>query len=476
VATDGAVAAGRWSGLIEPSGRSTLSNRFGGDLPLASSLASDAGLRTPEIGWLVGFLAVYVVVVGPVVFFAVRRRQRPELAWVAVPLVALLFTSGSWAVGRNLRNATELVHASIVSSSTGGPVATTYVGVFSRSGETARIGFPAGWSSGPYSTFGQAAAASVVNRTANGLEAFLPLDPGQFGMVHATGPAPEGAGGLQITAGLEPGGRVTGTVRNPTPFGLEAVAVFAGSDVTVVGRLDPGQERPFTMSNLDRPRMDGGDAEFRIWGGMGFGNPESVADIGLWQAVISAGGANFRSPDAVVAAGWTRDYQPEVRIGRGVARPEGRTVVLGRQAVSLAGTGSTPIAARREIVRDPFTNRFNGPQRGAGTVVRFVLPDGADTSKLVLKNPFGAADVWKDGAWQAVRCDGANCPGGPPGVQNCPPGVRCPPPGPGFPGPFGPTTELAVPTDSIRDGVVFARLPGPASIEMPFPITIGRTA
>ena len=72
-------------------------------------------------------------VVGPVVFFAVRRRGRPELAWVAVPLVALLFTSGSWAVGRNLRKATELVHASVITTGAGGPVASTYVGVFSRS-------------------------------------------------------------------------------------------------------------------------------------------------------------------------------------------------------------------------------------------------------------------------------------------------------------------------------------------------------
>jgi hypothetical protein len=96
VATGGAVAAGRWSGLVEPSGRGTVSGRFfGGQMPLASTLAADAGLRTPEIGWLVGFLVAYVVVAGPVVFFAVRRRGRPELAWVAVPLVALLFTSGS---------------------------------------------------------------------------------------------------------------------------------------------------------------------------------------------------------------------------------------------------------------------------------------------------------------------------------------------------------------------------------------------
>ena len=475
VATDGAVAAGRWSGLVEPSGRSVMSSRFGGELPLASSLAADAGLRTPEIGWLVGFLAVYVLVVGPLAFFAVRRRGRPELAWVAVPLVALLFTSGSWVVGRNLRNATELVHGSVLSNGAAGPVVTSYVGVFSRSGETARIGFPTGWSGGLSTNLGQAAPATVINRTADGPEARLPLDPGQFGMVDGTGPASvSGAGGLEISAGAQPGGPVTGTVRNPTAFRLESVAVFAGTDVTVLGELEPGDERGFVMPNVGQ-RMDGPGAEFRIWGGMGgpgFRNRESIADVGLWQAAVSSAGANFLSPDAVVAAGWTRDYKPEVRVGGRVARPEGRTLVLGRQPVALAAAGSAAIAARRDIVRDPFA-RFNGPPRGTGSVVRFLLPAGADTSNLVLKSSFGSADIWQDGTWRPATCEAPNCR---PVGFDCAPGVPCPVPGPGIRVPFLPNAELIVPPAGVRDGVVYVRVQGPASGGGPVPLTLGRAA
>ena len=477
VATDGAVAAGRWSGLVEPSGRSTPSTRFGGGVPVASSLAGDAGLRTPDIGWLVGFLALYVVVVGPVVFFAVRRRGRPELAWVAVPLVAVLFTSGSWAVGRNLRKATELVHATILSSGTGGPMATTYVGVFSRSGETARIGFPAGWSSGPTANFGQAASASVVHRTANGPDARLPLDPGQFGMVYGTGPAPDGAGGLEVDAAVEPGGRITGSVRNATAFRMESVAVFAGSDVTMVGRLSPGEKRTFAMTNIGVPGMGGRGAEFRMWGGMGMGpgDPERVTDLGLWHAALTSRGVNFLSPDSVVAGGWTRDFDPELRVGGRTTRPEGRTLVLGRTSVALPGSGSTPLAARRDIVREPFSNPGRAPVRGAGTVVRFVLPHGADTSNLVLRSPFGSADIWQDGGWQAAGCQGPNCRRALE-IPNCPPGVPCPVPPPGFRGPMDGASELTVPAASVRDGVVFVRLPGPASIEHPVAVGMGRAA
>lgn len=479
VLTDGAVAAGRWSGLVEPSGRSAVSSRFGGDLPLSSTLAADAGLRTPQIAWLVGFLAAYVVVVGPVVFFAVRRRGRPELAWVAVPLVALLFTSGSWAVGRNLRKATELVHASVVSTGGGGPVSTSYIGVFSRSGGTSRIGFPAGWSSGSFVSLGGAAAPTQVAQTADGPEARLPLDTGQFGMVQARGPA-EGAGegGLEISATEQAGGQIAGEVRNRTAFRLDEVAVFAHGDAVLVGDLAPGATETFTVHS-GQGRMGGGNAEFRVWGGFQGQFPgntaDSVTDFGLWQAALQTGGVNLLSPGAVVAAGWTRDYVPEVRVGSRTAKPEGRTVVLGRQELRPPATGKTSVAARRDIVRDPFGNRFGpGGFRGGGSVLRFVLPDGADTSNLVMNNLFGSAEVWQDGAWKPAACTGAGCQPLDFPQPPCPPGAPCVQAVP-FRG-FGPNSQLAVPAASVTNGVVFVRVPGPASIEQPAPLTVGRSA
>ena len=471
VATGGAVAAGRWSGLVEPSGRGAVSPNFRGEMPLATSLASDAGLRTPEIAWLVGFLVAYVVVVGPVVFFAVRRRGRPELAWVAVPLVALLFTSGSWAVGRNLRTATELVHASILTTGAGGPVATTYVGVLSRTGETARVGFPAGWSTGVVADVGGAASPSVVTQTARGPEARLALNTGQFGMVQATGPAAaDGAGGLQVSATSDAGGRVTGSVRNSTSFALEGVALFVGSDALSVGDLDPGEESSFTV-NPGQFRFDGGNPEFMVWGGPTMGSSDAVADFGLWQEARSSGGMNLMTPDAVVAAGWTREFVPAVRVGGRNAKPEGRTVVVSRAELRPPATGPTTTAARRDIVRDPFSNRFARPG-GDGSVVRFVFPEGADTSNLTMTNMFGSAEIWQDGAWQAAACEGANCQGPELRGDICPPGAPCVAAVPGrIPG----MTKLVVPAASVREGVLYVRVPGPASVQLPVPVTVGRS-
>ena len=59
---------------------------------VANSLAGDAGLRLPRLTILLGFLGLYIVVVGPITALVLRRRRRPEMAWVAVPTLALLFT------------------------------------------------------------------------------------------------------------------------------------------------------------------------------------------------------------------------------------------------------------------------------------------------------------------------------------------------------------------------------------------------
>jgi hypothetical protein len=284
------------------------------------------------------------------------------------------------------------------------------------------------------------------------------------------------AGGFEITAAADAGGQVSGTIKNGTPFTLEDGAVFVGGDATVLGTFAPGEQRPFTIARTDQTGKGMGAADELLWGNPRSQGLDAPADIGLWQAAERSGGLNFMAPSALVAVGWTRDYMPDVRVGGRTVQPKGRTVVIGRRDVTPVARGAADPAVRRDIVRDPFSTRLGGGAGGAGSVARFVLPEGADTSKLVIKSGFGAAQVWQDGAWMDAACGAAGCAGGfGPGVINpgCPPGVPCPPAI--VRGPFGPTSELTVPPGSIRDGVIYVRVPGP-TIDGPGLLTIGRSA
>ena len=183
---------------MEPTGWAVTGDpgiRFGNGF-VGQALANEAGLRVPQLGWLVAFLVLYVLMAGPVVFFVVRRRGHPELAWVAVPLVAILFTAGSYVGGRGLRDTTRQVDTSIVATGPNGSTAATWTGVFSAGGQTSRVRFGPGWTPNGQSDIEISNSLSSFTITPDGTEGSLPLDAGQFGIVAAGGPvASEGRSG-----------------------------------------------------------------------------------------------------------------------------------------------------------------------------------------------------------------------------------------------------------------------------------------
>ena len=443
--TGGAIAAGQWSRLVEPTGRAA--SRSGPEFqmgpPIGHSLAGAAGLRVPAVRWLVGFLAVYVIVVGPVLFLVVRRRGRPELAWVAVPLVALLFTTGSYAAGRGVRRATRLVHASILNTGPAGTTAHTYLGVFSRSGETVGIGLPPGWlpAAVPEMEGSILSRLESVAQTADGPDVRLPLDAGQFGLVKGGGPV-DSQGALEVTATSGENGRAAGRVRNGTRYPLSEAVVFVGGTGSLVGSLAPGEERGWELTGAGNPE-NGPPAEFRAWS---TGRDMSRAgDLALWEAARAESGPDFRAPGAAVVAGWTDGFDPPLRMSGRHRSPAGRTLVIGRGPVRPSSPTPSDVAVRREMVRDAGT-------AGGATVVRFVVPGGsADGRALFLRPPTPTFEVWQDGTWaQLGSKDCRQVPGAPPGVVDC---------GGGFRGGPQPQAEVALPAAAADGGLVYVRLP-----------------
>jgi hypothetical protein len=415
--TADAVSAGRWANLVEPTGRGSWradADQFGVDSTVAGSLAGEAGLKVPAVRWLVAFLAVYVIVVGPVLFLAVRRRGRPELAWVVVPLVSLLFTTGSYAAGRGLRSATELVHGSVLNTGEAGSTATTFLGLFSRGGETVRVGLPVGWSAATQPGGGTLSRLDSVTATADGPEARLPLDAGQFGLVTATGPA-DPPGRLEVTASSAADGQARGTVRNGTPFTLADTVVFVGTSGTPVGTLAPGEEREWRVAGTEGNLGGRPPPEFILWQQRG-GVRGTRGDLSLWEAAKRDGGPDFRGPGVAVAAGWTDGFDVPVRVDGRRQAPPGATLVVGRAPVRPV-TGPTDLTVRREVVRGDTTGR-TGP--GFDTVVQFVVAGAAERS-LSMRPPTGTFEVWVNGGWSQLGRpeDCQELPGGPPGRVVC---------------------------------------------------------
>ena len=408
--TTGAMAAGRWPGLVEPTtlSRPVDTEQFFGN-GVADSLAGDAGLRLPRLATLLGFLGVYIVVVGPLTAFVLRRRRRPELAWVAVPTVALLFTGVAWAGGNSLRPGAGLAHATLLDTDPHGGVATSWVGFTRRQPGTAHVDLPAGWTLEPARRDGTGSLpTSGPAGTGAGTTARLPLASGEFGLFKASGPVAV-AGRLEVTASALAGDQqLRGTVKNGMPFVLHQVVVFAGGARASIGELAPGEVRDWTADTTNRSFDPSG---WDIWGQQfngPFDEQDGPVNLALWQSAANGTVMDERLATGAVAVGWTREWRPDLTVdGRPQPAP-GRTAVLGRAAVASPDGRVAPQAVRREIVRGPFPSFFKGFDGGAGdpTVAKFTLPPGVDPAgkTLVLKSSMAmsAAEVWKDGRWQPL--------------------------------------------------------------------------
>jgi hypothetical protein len=57
----------------------------------------------PDVLPLCGFLAAYMLLIGPINYLVLNRLNRRELAWVTMPIFIIIFSALAWVLGFNLR-------------------------------------------------------------------------------------------------------------------------------------------------------------------------------------------------------------------------------------------------------------------------------------------------------------------------------------------------------------------------------------
>ena len=422
--TDNRARAGAWDDLVYPSPRpAPFDFRFGPfGMPqsVGTSLASDAGLRVPKLGWLLVFLVLYTLIVGPIVGFGLNRAGRAELAWVVIPAVAIVFTAGTWAVGQGIRTSTTIAHGTVVESTPVGGITTSYVGIATRGRTDVLVGSEAGDTWGARQTnSGFESTASRTEVGSSGPAAKLRLAAGQFAVARVVAPGRATDGGLEIRATSAADGRATGTVRNASSARLEEVAIFIGASATALGSLDPGEERAWAIDETGgRGRAGGGfdprrdpfnPVESRVWpGASGMQGPiddDSPVNYAAWSAATPLAG-HTRPAGLAVGVGWTRAFDAPVRMDGERRNTTGRTAIVGSAAVVPDGP-ITDMTVRGEPVRAAGAMMgAGGPGLAAGLAqtVRFVLPSGVTPrSDLVASIPLaGRVEVWNGRSWVAA--------------------------------------------------------------------------
>ncbi len=351
-------------------------------------------MKLPSLVPLLVPLLAYSVIVSLVLYFVLRAARRLTLAWIAIPVLAVITAVGVFWYGQQWRSVGKPAAVTFVESYPGGGDAYSSVLTFSRDGGTSTVRFPSGWQSDSELTQYFGSIVSVAPRlvpSATGTDVQVRLEPGQVTTANLIGPASES--GLVVNATVRDD-EVVGTVTNRSTVTLHQVAVFGPGGVDGIGTLAPGATAQFAI-DAD-PLPFGFTLADRVWHGTSDprADADEIAELGIWA---NAAFGRTMYPSALVrAAGWTTELRNGLEIPGGFTS----TTVVTSLGPIRSTTAPLPAACvRAAMVRTPFGMFGNGL---GDTIYRYVLPTDAPIGQgIVLEVPFGvnAIDLWNGSAW-----------------------------------------------------------------------------
>jgi len=77
---------------------------------MLNAVSSISKLELPKLLWLIPYLLIYMLIIGPINYLLLRRIDRRELAWITIPAVILVFGLASLAYGYSKKGNEILVN------------------------------------------------------------------------------------------------------------------------------------------------------------------------------------------------------------------------------------------------------------------------------------------------------------------------------------------------------------------------------
>jgi hypothetical protein len=419
---------------------------------MSQALMNIPALDLPSLR-LVGLLLLgYVLLAGPLNYLLLWRLGRRDLAWITLPLIALVFAAGAYGVGLRSKgkdivaNQVRIIHLSDHSSRA---YIETFTGLFvpHRGSYSARPGgqpFVSGlggfYGGGPQGTVG----AGVVLVTGGGGSSAADVR-----LVDVNAWSMRGFSSEELVA--NPGtltqdlhlanGHVTGTVTNRLPFALTDGFVVAGDSYQTFGRIGKGETIQVNLAVASSPSPQMGQPiAYRIYQMPTYkGDPNSATQretmrrIQIVGALFPYNGMNSTTEPMFV--GWAKSSSLPLKVnGTDADVRDLDAVVMPLRVASAAITGSLAegdIRARLvdltgEQVNPTGTGLYFG-SKGAATY-ELALPGAAwhNVSLRLARNlgpygvkvmggPAGQATVnqvdlavynYRTGAWDAMALRG----------------------------------------------------------------------
>ncbi len=377
---------------------------FFGGVPTSINLARDAGVRVPAIGAITIGLLVYTLVVGPILWFLLKRTKREPGMWLAVPGLAVVTALGVWVVGLQLREGANTAHATVIADLPNSRQMLSQVLVTSANGGLEGISLPVGWRSvtsnedmfmGP----GMISAAPIERDG----KLLTDLDPGGLGVVGAETNQPAEAPSFALDLRAD-GDSLVGTVTNLTPYDVSEGLIASGQGVASFGALGAGETKDVSVTGFDRSPFNGDPLMERIMRNDPWSPNDGPSNPGVLINWLSRR-PTIRSAEFAIALGWTREAESPLQTDGGAAVAAGRTAFV--TVVPLASNEVSSLTNRVTYLRGYETSRITDTPVG-GVCTDFpltyaikpaVVDSGEPLVLAVNRRAVAAFDVWDGDAW-----------------------------------------------------------------------------
>jgi len=339
---------------------------------LGQALSNIPALEVPPAELLVLVIVGYILLIGPISYIVLRRRDRRDLAWVTAPLLVLIFSAGTYGIGWTLKGSQVIVNeVDIIRVAAGGDAASvqSYAGVFSPSRSSYDLTVRA---DALLSAVNNSSFVRLGNGTGNQPAGSYVIEQGN--PAHLRGLAVSVVGlqairsdavvpyqpDLEVDWRLD-GDAVTGTIHNGSQHAVDDVAVIGQGAGVMVGTLQPGARRDFRLVSAN---LNGSPVSELIYGSNGNqqDTPEQRTFAMRRQVIDALTGYGGKFPGAPVTAagsggpmvvGWRADAAPVAIDVDGLAPQHYRQsmeVISGRPRITPGAISLSPASLPVDIV------------------------------------------------------------------------------------------------------------------------------
>lgn len=244
--------------VMDNSGKSV---RMDGMWELNNALEVFPQLIPPAYGILALLFLVYAIVVGPALYIILKRADRREWAWFAIPIVAIVTSVSIYAIGASGRGSTlaQTLGMNILSGK-GEATRTAASSVFVPSGGSYELEWAGKRSISPFmvndgSSLQSGNADMIIRSEPEKTVAAFKNVP--FWSVRKVFGSPEtvaDAGQFDYTIRLDASG-AKGEIVNNTKSEMYEAGIFIGGQWIRIGDMKPGEKKPFQVGTTNISSM-----------------------------------------------------------------------------------------------------------------------------------------------------------------------------------------------------------------------------